>query len=100
MPPINTTMRACRSRHLRANRPIAEGAAPSAGLYRPEWTRRGIPRLLVAVGSLHALVPLLRLDRQRGDRPGLQPPYADRLIGLLAPAIGAGIDAAERGVNL
>src|SRR5947209_14067383 len=55
--------------------------------------------LIVAVGTLHALVPLLRLDRQGRDRPRLKPANADRLVGLLAKAVGAGVDAVQGRVD-
>src|SRR5438094_7463929 len=56
--------------------------------------------LLVAVGPLHALVALLRLDRQRCDRPRLKPADADRLVGLLAIPVGAGVEPRQCGVDL
>ena len=49
---------------------------------------------------LHALVPLLRLDRHRGDRARLQAAQADRLAGLLAKAVGAVLDPLQRLVDL
>src|SRR5712691_7388260 len=55
---------------------------------------------LVPVHALAALVALLRLDRQGGDGAGLQPPERDRLAGLLAEAVGAVVDALQRGVDL
>ena len=64
-------------------------------------------RLSVALGGLnvaiHALAPLvalLRLDRERGDRPRLEPAQRDWLAGLLAVAVGAVVDARQRGVDL
>src|SRR5665213_2988131 len=56
--------------------------------------------LFVAVRALHALVALLRLDRQGGDRPRLEPADADRLGGLLAEAVAAGLDPHQRLVDL
>ena len=56
--------------------------------------------LLVAVNLLALLVALLRLDRQRGDRARLKALQRDRLAGLLAIAVGAVVDAAQRGVDL
>ena len=43
---------------------------------------------------------LLRLDRQGGDRAGIEPPEADRLAGFLAIAVGAVLDALEGGIDL
>ena len=43
---------------------------------------------------------LLRLHRQRRDRARLQAAQRDRLAGLLAIAVGAVLDAAERFVDL
>src|SRR3990172_11940184 len=57
-------------------------------------------RSVVAVGALHALVAFLRLDAERRDRPGLQPTQADPLVGLLAEAVGAVLEAAQRLVDL
>src|SRR5438874_7914318 len=55
---------------------------------------------LVAIDALPALVTLLRLDRERRDRARLEPLERDRLAGLLAIAVGAVVDAEERGVDL
>jgi hypothetical protein len=52
------------------------------------------------MGALHALVPLLRLDRQRGDRTRLEAAKTDRLVGLLAVTVGAAVEAGERGIDL
>src|SRR2546430_16094113 len=52
------------------------------------------------VHALAALVALLRLDRQGGDGAGFQPPERDRLAGLLAEAVGAVVNALQRGVDL
>src|SRR5580692_12138059 len=57
-------------------------------------------RLIVAIDALAAFVALLRLDRQRRDRPRLEPLDGDRLAGLLAIAVGAGLDARQRRVDL
>jgi hypothetical protein len=57
-------------------------------------------RSIVAVDALHLLVPLLRLDRQRGDGAGFQAAQADRLAGLLAEAIGAAFEPSQRLVDL
>ena len=43
---------------------------------------------------------LLRLDRQRRDRAGFEALERDRLAGLLAIAVGAVVDALQRGVDL
>ena len=63
--------------------------------------QRAILRLgsVVAVDPLHPLVALLRLDRQGGDRAGLQPADADRFAGLLAIAVGAVINTLQRLVD-
>src|SRR5580692_7387795 len=57
-------------------------------------------RLIVAIDALAAFVALLRLDRQRRDRPRLEPLDGDRLAGLLAIAVGAVFDTRQRCVNL
>ena len=54
----------------------------------------------VAVGALHALVTLLRLEAQRRDGPRLEPAQADRLVGFLAIAVAAVLDALQRRVDL
>ena len=56
--------------------------------------------LFVAIDALAPLVALLRLDRQRGDRPRLEPLERDRLLGLLAIAVGPVVETGERGVDL
>ena len=55
---------------------------------------------IVAIDPLAALVSLLRFERQGGDRPGFEPLEGDRLAGLLAIAVGAVLDALQRGVDL
>src|SRR5215510_9457795 len=55
---------------------------------------------VVLVDALAPLVPLLCLDRQRGDRARLQPLERDRLAGLFAIAVGAVFDAGERLLDL
>ena len=52
------------------------------------------------MGPLHTLVALLRLDRERGDRPGLEPAQADRLRRILAISVGAVLDPLQRIVDL
>ena len=49
---------------------------------------------------LAALVALLRLEGQRGDRPGVETREADRLAGFFAIAVGAVLDPAQRVVDL
>src|SRR5258705_3596537 len=56
--------------------------------------------LLVAIDLLALLVALLRLHRQRRDRPGFQPLQRDRLASLLAIAVGVVVDALQRRVDL
>ena len=55
---------------------------------------------VVAIDALAPLVALLGLDRQRRDRPGVEPLQADRLAGFLAIAVGAVLDPLERRVDL
>ncbi len=57
-------------------------------------------RSLVPVDLLAALVALLRLDRQRGDRPCVEALQPDRLARLFAITIGAVFDALQGGVDL
>jgi hypothetical protein len=52
------------------------------------------------VDPFAALVALLGLEAQGGDRAGVQPGEADRLPGLLAIAVGAIIDPAQGLVDL
>src|SRR5262249_49892134 len=47
---------------------------------------------IVAVDTFSPLVPLLRLERQGGDRSGVEALQRDRLSGFLAKAIGAVLD--------
>src|ERR1700677_1671254 len=56
--------------------------------------------LFVAIDSFAPLVPLLRLDRQRGDRTGVEAPQRDRLAGLAAIAVAAVLDSRQRGLDL
>src|SRR5262245_45189868 len=55
---------------------------------------------VVPIDALAPLVALLRLDRQRRDRTSLQTAQRYRLAGLFAIAVGAVVDARERGVDL
>ena len=61
---------------------------------------QAVPGSVVAIDALAALVPFLRLDRERGDGAGIEPLEADRLAGLLAIAVGAVVDALQGGVDL
>src|SRR6185437_89504 len=72
--------------------------AAGAAARKRKGTRLGPS--IVAVRALHALVALLRLEAQGGDGPGLQAADADRLIGFLAEAVAAVLDAQQRGVDL
>src|SRR5512144_2110927 len=54
----------------------------------------------VAVELLHALAPLLRLERERRRRARKQARNADRLAGLLAEAVRALVDHLERLLDL
>src|SRR5207253_7839222 len=58
------------------------------------------PGSVVAVDALAPLVALLGLDRERGDRAGLEPSQRDRLASLLAIAVGAVLEPLERGFDL
>jgi len=55
---------------------------------------------VVAVGPLHALVPLLRLYTEGRDRAGFKPADADGLIRFLAITVGAVLDPKQRLVDL
>ena len=57
-------------------------------------------RSVLAEDALATLVALLGFERQGGDRAGFKAAQADRLAGLLALAVGAVLDAGERGVDL
>src|SRR5262250_1862538 len=75
--------------------------SPAAcGRHRTSQTNWASVRAFVAAGSLEALMTLLRLDRQRGDRTGFQPFQRDRLAGLLAVAVGAFVDRLHGAVDL
>ncbi len=64
----------------------------------PPQTRR--KRSLVAIHLFPTLMTLLRLDRQRGDRAGVETLEADRLAGFLAITVGAFVEALERRIDL
>ena len=77
-------------------------AAPAAALSFASMSQKTSRRRLsvVPVDALVALVTLLRLERQGGDRAGLQALDGDGLAGLLAIAVGAVVDPADRSVDL
>src|SRR5437660_444556 len=62
--------------------------------------RAAIKSLLVAINLFALFVALLGFHRERRDRAGLEPLQRDRLAGLLAIAVGAVLDALQRGVDL
>src|SRR5215472_7097316 len=66
--------------------------------WRGTSVRSGV--LLVAIDLLALLVALLRLDRERCDRAGLEPLQRDRLAGLLSIAVAVVLDALQGGVDL
>src|SRR5258707_8147225 len=68
------------------------------GSSAPERRTRGSS--VVAINPLSALVELLRLKRQRGDRAGFEPAQRDRLAGFLAIAVGAVVDTGQRRLDL
>src|SRR5690606_4702569 len=92
--PERRRRRGNRSRRTQAGR---SGRSLSAGQHpcRNRWSRS-----VVAVNAFLALVALLRLERQGGDRPGLEPLQGDRRPRVLAITVGACLDAAERRVEL
>ena len=55
---------------------------------------------LVAVDFLAPFVPLLRLDRKRGDRARVETAKRDRIACLAAIAVTAVLDTRERGLDL
>ena len=54
---------------------------------------------LVAIDFFATLVPLLRFQRHRGDRPGVETLQADRIARLFAVTVSALVDALQRGVD-
>jgi hypothetical protein len=56
--------------------------------------------LVVAVCSLHALVPFLCFYAQRGDRAGFETLDTDRFIRFLAIAVSAVVYPVERRIDL
>jgi hypothetical protein len=57
-------------------------------------------RLFVAIDLFAALVHFLGFQAQRGNGAGIETGQADRIAGLLAIAIGAIVNALERGIDL
>ena len=55
---------------------------------------------VVAVCPLHALVSLLRLDTEGGNRPSFETADTDRFVGLFAVAVGAVVDPVQRRIDL
>src|SRR5262245_61293928 len=87
----------------RARRRAWRGARPSfsARARATAWRAIGrAPSSVVALGALEALVALLRLEAERRDRPRLEALDPDRLAGVLAVAVGAVLDPAQRGIDL
>ena len=56
-------------------------------------------RSLFPVDFLAPLVALLRLDRKRGNGPGIEPFEPDRFAGIFAKAVSAVFDARQRRLN-
>ena len=80
---------------------VACTATPRGGRsIRSRLAHSPVRALLVAIDLLAPLVALLRLDRQGRDRAGFEPLQGDRLAGLLAIAVGAVLDALQRGIDL
>jgi hypothetical protein len=96
-------------RRASKDRPQADVAHPSRRRARARLLRMTVvacPRemkkagccadpLLVPIHLLPLLVPLLRLDRERGDGTGFEPLQRDRLAGFLAIAVGVVLDALQ-----
>ena len=55
---------------------------------------------VVAVGPLHTLVSLLRLDAESGDRPGFETADANRFVRLFTVTVGTVVYSIERRVDL
>ena len=66
---------------------------------RTLWTDLTSLRFLDAA-HVKDLVALLRLDTEGGDRPGFETANADRLVGLLAIAVGTVVNPVERRIDL
>src|SRR3954454_5004510 len=64
------------------------------------WIGAAALALAVAVYPLTPLMPLLRLDRKRGNRPRLESPDRDRIAGFLAIAVGALFEPRQGGLDL
>src|SRR5215469_4914761 len=62
----------------------ALGVVPSEARCGPNQAHAGTRLLVIPMRALHALVALLCLDGQGGDRTGLEAAQADRLRGFLA----------------
>src|SRR5690606_25506072 len=75
-------------------------SGPSCPPARPGCEAHAPSGLFVAIDPLAPLMTLLRLDRERRDRPRIETLQADRLAGLLAIAVGAILDALQRVVDL
>src|SRR5690606_29227498 len=76
--------------------PFGEGAKRP----RPGATLLAVAVVPIAVLLFTTFAALLRLDRQRGHGPGLQPLHADLFAGLEAVAVAAILDAGQRLVDL
>src|SRR5262249_49237257 len=64
------------------------------------FERRAVRTSIVLINAFAPLVPLLRLDGERGDRACLEPLERDRLAGLFAVAVGAVLEAGQRLLDL
>src|SRR5258705_2985268 len=77
----------------------------AAPLFMPALSGRSSKRRdrvvsVVAIDAFAPFVALLGLDRQRRDRTGFETAQRDRFAGLFAIAVGAIVDARDRGVDL
>lgn len=75
------------------------GAKKNGAAKPRRFCKAGKPELLVPINLLATLVTLLRLDRERCNRPGIQALQADRFTGFLAIAVGAFVEALQGGVD-